>query len=339
MKALLWDAPDSMNLVEMERPTPEPNEVLIQVGSVGICGSDLEGYLGHNSLRKPPLLMGHEFAGIVADAGSGVTDWHVGDRVVINPLLSCGRCPRCIRGNANLCDERKIIGIHKPGAYAEFVTVPTGSLLRLPDSLSFASAALTEPLACSLRAARRALQGKEFAGVAVLGAGAIGLLNAFVARMLGASQVIVLDKNRERVALASELGFLSETFEPGIEEKVGRIAGKQGIDVVIDAAGFQQTRELAIRLLGAGGRLMNIGLGIDDTMLPLNYAVRSEFEIMGSFCYTRQDFSDALSLLGQGRITGDGWSALRPLSEGSRSFRELTRGAVREGKIILQPNG
>jgi threonine dehydrogenase-like Zn-dependent dehydrogenase len=339
MKALMWNAPEQMDLIEIDRPNISADEVLIKVHTAGICGSDLEGYLGHNSLRKPPLLMGHEFAGEIEAVGTGVTNARVGQRVVINPLLSCGACPRCVRGRTNLCDNRKIVGIHRPGGYAEYAAVPAKNVHLIDERLSYATAALTEPLACSLRAVRRAMADLPFANTAVIGAGAIGLLSAFVARILGASKVIVLDINPNRLKTLGRFPFdgVIDSSDSDAMTRIRRITGGEGVDVVIDAAGFQPTRSLAASLVNSGGVIMNIGLGIDDTVLPVNHFIRSEIEVKGSFCYTEQDFTDALKLLADGKVSEAGWTEIRPLSAGGPSFSELVSGKSGFGKILLQP--
>jgi threonine dehydrogenase-like Zn-dependent dehydrogenase len=338
MKAMNWTGPEKMEIIQLPIPQPKADEVLIQIRHVGICGSDLEGYMGHNSLRKPPLLMGHEFSGTIAETGEQVTGLQMGDKVVVNPLIHCGACPRCIRGQFNLCDERKIIGIHRPGAYAEYVVAPAANTAIIPDGLSFRRAALAEPLACSLRAVRRAMKDTPFGNVAVIGAGAIGILSAFTAKVLGATKVFVLDNNPKRLEITNRLGF-DGTFDSSKSEQITKLkqaAGRNGIDVVIDAAGFQPTRTLSNEIVNIGGTIMNVGLGIDDTVLPVNQWIRSETEIKGSFCYLPQDFADSIKLLSEGRISEEVWTLHRPLDEGPLSFQQLVKGEIAHGKIILE---
>ncbi|MDF2716696.1 MAG: adh 4 [Paenibacillus sp.] len=324
MKALVWTGVETMEVRDTERPVCSSDEVLIRVEAVGICGSEIEGYLGHNSLRVPPLVMGHEFCGTVVESG--------GDRPV-------GACPSCRRGLPQLCAKRALVGVHRPGAFGELVTVPRSAVVPVPADISPFRAALAEPLACSLRATRRALERHPFAGVLVFGAGGIGLLCAMTAKLLGASRVMIADTNAKRLAMAASLG-IGETANPREEElgeRVRAVFGEGGLDAVIDAAGFQPTREAAIRLVRPGGTFMNIGLGIDDTVLPINHLIRSEIEILGSFCYSQQDFHDAVRLLSEGRITEEGWTEIRPLADGGDAFAELVAGRVHVGKIFLQP--
>ncbi len=339
MKALVWNDAEKMDVEERERPVPREDELLVRIEAVGICGSEIEGYLGHNSLRRPPLIMGHEFCGVVEQAGQPGNEEWVGKRIVANPLLYCGTCDRCRKGLTQLCESRKIVGIHRPGAFAEWVAVPISAVTEVPRTMSPFRAALAEPLACSLRATRRAMQRHAFANVVVFGAGGIGLLCAKTAHLLGASKVLVVDTNRERLTMCSSIGIeeTANAREDDLEQTVKRVFGSKGADVIIDAAGFQPTREAAIRLVNPGGTFMNIGLGIDDTVLTMNFVIRSEIEILGSFCYSRQDFQDAVDLLVAGKITETGWTETRPLSDGFAAFRQLVAGKVTNGKILLKP--
>ncbi|GAA3409507.1 galactitol-1-phosphate 5-dehydrogenase [Paenibacillus hodogayensis] len=340
MKALVWTGVETMELREMAQPACKPDEAVIRVEAVGICGSEIEGYLGHNSLRVPPLVMGHEFCGTIEELGEagGGSTLRVGQKVVVNPLTACGDCALCRRDLPQLCARRSLVGVHRPGAFGERVAVPRSAVVPVPDGISPLRAALAEPLACSLRATRRALERHPFASVLVFGAGGIGLLCAMTAKLLGASRVLIADTNDKRLELVAALG-IGETANPRgqqLGERVRDVFGEAGVDVVIDAAGYQPTREAAMRLVRPGGTIMNIGLGIDETQLPINHLIRSEIEVLGSFCYSRQDFHDAVRLLAEGRIVETGWTEVRPLEAGGEAFADLVAGRVHVGKIFLQ---
>lgn len=339
MKTLVWTGSNKMEVQEAAVPEFREDELLLKVDAVGICGSEIEGYLGHNSLRVPPLVMGHEFSASVEAVGSKTDGFSKGDKVVVNPLLSCGTCNSCRKGLVQLCSKRAIIGIHRPGAFAEYVNVPASAVHVLPEAINPFRAALTEPLACSLRAARRAMQGHPFANVVVFGAGTIGLLSFLVAQILGASKIIVVDTNEARLKTPEKLGaygvFTPDT--PDYLHKIKEAMGPSGIDVIIDAAGFQATRFAAVELVNPGGTIMNIGLGIDHTQVPINVCIRSEISILGSFSYDKQDFNDSLELLKSGRIQETQWSEVRSLWEGDQAFQDLINGRVRNAKIFLTP--
>lgn len=337
MKTLMWTGPKTMVIENHETPSIKQDEVLIQVDAVGICGSEIEGFLGHNSLRKPPLVMGHEFSGTIVQLGESVNGLSAGAKAVVNPLISCGTCDRCRRGFVNICDTRQIIGIHRPGAFAEYVAVPASAICVVPRSIGSFRASLAEPLACSLRATRRALSAHPFANVLVYGVGTIGLLSAFVSKILGANKIIVLDVNDERLktvkGVGIEYGINSRTED--VPARIVEITEGKGIDVIIDAAGFLPTRTQAFDLVNPGGVIMNIGLGINETPLPINNQIRSEITVLGSFCYTKQDFYDAIQLLVEGKISEEGWSEIRPLEAGEEAFSDLVAGKVTNSKIFL----
>jgi 2-desacetyl-2-hydroxyethyl bacteriochlorophyllide A dehydrogenase len=335
MKALVWTNPNEMLIQEVEKPSAQNGEVVIKVDAVGICGSEIEGFLGHNSLRVPPLVMGHEFSGVVVESND--SEDLVGKRVVVNPLINCGKCNRCRQGLENLCDNRQILGIHRPGAFGEYVAVPSSAVVPIPEQLNSYAASLTEPLACSLRATRRAMSEKPFANVLVYGAGTIGLLSAFIAKILGAENVIVMDLNEERLKTVQEAGVehVIQSNKENVAERVTEITGEKGVDVIIDAAGFIPTRQEAVQIVNPGGVIMNIGLGIDETPIPINQTIRSEITQLGSFCYTKQDFYDALQLLISGKINESIWSEVRTIEEGHQSFEDLVNGKVIKSKIFL----
>ena len=157
MKALIYEGPRLMNMRDVPEPTPGPDEALIQVAYSGICGSELSGYLGQNTLRRPPLIMGHEFSGTIVALGEQVAadpTLAIGQRVTVNPLGYCGYCRYCMGGRHQLCPRRELLGAHRPGSFAAFVTAPARGVYPLPDNISMEHAALTEPLACALHAAQ-----------------------------------------------------------------------------------------------------------------------------------------------------------------------------------------
>lgn len=337
MKALVWQSVETMVWKNVEKPIVKDEEILIKVKAVGICGSEIEGYLGHNSLRIPPLIMGHEFCGFIAELGKEVSGFAVGQKVVVNPLIYCTECNYCRKGMTQLCANRKIIGIHRSGAFAEYVSVPATNVFPIPDHLDVYRASLTEPLACSLRATRRALERHPFSNVVIFGAGGIGLLCGKVARILGADKIVVIDTNVERLNIAMQAGvdYTINPSEDNYKEKINQFVGNKGIDVVIDAAGFQPTRSSSIEIINPGGTFMNIGLGVDETELPINYLIRNEIEILGSFSYSNWDFQDALDLLINGKVTENGWTEVREISKGDNAFKDLINRKVAVGKIFL----
>ena len=342
MEALVWLGPRDM--VQRSVPVPQlaAGEVLISVGAVGICGSELSGFLGHNSLRVPPLIMGHEGAGQVVRAQGGTFATGeaatVGARVTFNPLVVCGTCDRCLAGRSNLCRRRQLVGAHRPGAFAQYVAVPARQCYLLPEGLSLVAGSLAEPLACSIRAvAHSGVKPQE--RLLILGAGPIGLLAVAAARIQGVEQIIVSDLEPQRLDIARRWGA-SDVINAREQDVVALVQERYpgGVDTVIDAVGATSVRSQAIRAVVPGGRVVLIGLHDEESVLPANYLIRQEITVTGSFAYTDSDFAKAIDLLVRGVVQpGVDWLEERPLSGGPSAFAELVDGKARTAKIVLTP--
>ena len=329
MFALVYEAPLQMNMRQVPIPVFQPDEALIRVAYSGICGSELSGYEGKNSLRQPPLIMGHEFSGHIEAIGNAVdrADLKVGAAVTANPLVSCRQCRYCLRGRQQLCPNRKLLGAHLPGSNAEFVAIRADAVFMIPPELPLTIAALVEPAACAIHAAALAMPAPDEQGL-VVGAGPIGLMviQALVDR--GISQIFCIDLNAERLAMAEKLGAVPGTFESLVT---------QPVDIVVDAVGASATRQGCSRVVRSGGRIVWIGLHESDTALPVNDFIRREITTYGSFAYTPVDFDNALKALAEKRITlEDAWTQIEPLENGTACYEKLLHGAP-ISKIWLTP--
>jgi len=329
MFALVYEAPLQMNMRQVPIPVLQPDEVRIRVAYSGICGSELSGYEGKNSLRQPPLIMGHEFSGHIEAIGNAVDrpDLKVGAAVTANPLVSCRQCRYCLRGRQQLCPNRKLLGAHLPGSNAEFVAIRADAVFMIPPELPLTIAALVEPAACAIHAAALAMPAPDEQGL-VVGAGPIGLMviQALVDRGIG--QVFCIDLNAERLAMAKKLGAIPATFES---------LANQPVDIVVDAVGISATRQGCAHVVRAGGRIVWIGLHESDTTLPVNDFIRREIATYGSFAYTPIDFDNALKALAEKRIMlEDTWTQVELLENGTACFEKLLHGAP-ISKIWLTP--
>ena len=315
MKALVYTAPLQMQLLDVDAPTAKPGEVLVQVSAVGICGSELEGFTSQSPFRVPPLIMGHEFSGIRLDDGSPVA---------VNPVVSCRTCDLCMRGLANICRHRSIIGIQRPGAFAEFVAVPEINCYPLPESFPFTNAALVEPLANAAHAFRLA-QGYDPspARVGVIGAGALGFLTALIASRRGVPTIIVSDLSEQRRGMAAG---------SGATWIVDRLEGE--FDVIFDAVGSAATRHQSVDLLRPGGTAVWIGLHGPDAGADGLAVIRNEKRILGTFCYQDQDYRAAISIAAG--LSTD-WVATHPLTEAVPVFLALANGDLGHVKTVLRP--
>lgn len=341
MEALVWLGPSQMELRHEPIPTLGENEVLIHVGAVGICGSELSGYLGHNSLRFPPLIMGHEAAGTIV-AGSGQladgSDVHVGQRVTFNPLISCGTCDRCQAGLINLCRNRKLLSAHRAGAFAQYVSVPADLCWHLPADISFVAGSLSEPLACAVHAVGLT-DIDDNSSILILGAGPIGLCCIAAAKARGVKTIVISDISDKRLGIAREWGA-THTINAKHADTVAATLGAvpNGVSVVVDAVGTSHVRNQAIKAVVPGGTVVLMGLHEDETSIPTNYIIRQEITLVGSFCYSREDFTTAVDMISRGLVApSHEWLIERPLSQGQMSFEELIAGKAEYTKIVLIP--
>ncbi|BBI35032.1 zinc-dependent alcohol dehydrogenase [Cohnella abietis] len=332
MKALVYEGPHNLTLQIIDMPEVQAGEVLLKVEAVGICGSELEGYLGHSSIRTPPLIMGHEFCGRVAETPPGHSTLNKGDLVVVNPLLSCGKCDRCLLGQPNVCRSRAIVGIHRPGAFAQFVAVPISSITKLPSGMKPEIASLAEPLAVCIHALKLAY--RPFDNLLIFGAGPIGLLTMQAAKQMGAGAILVTDKQPQRLVYPARYGAHIALPEQ-LDKEVSETFGHKGIDLIIDCVGIQGTRHSALSLINSGGTIVMVGLGQDETTLPLNHLVRQEVTLKGAYTYTDEDFNHAVQLLVEGCIQTEEWMGLKDLEEGPEQFKALCDQRSEYSKIVL----
>ncbi len=331
MKALVYTGPEEVTYRDEPDPTAGAGDAIVRIDSVGICGSDMHAYHGKDPRRVPPLVLGHEAAGVVESG----TD--VGRRVVINPLVSCGQCDDCQGGRSNLCANRKLIGMELPGAFADRVAVPECNLIAMPDGMDPALAALTEPAATSLHAvnlaARAAHRPLSESRALVLGGGSIGLFAALCLRRHGCAEIALGDTNALRRQSAESIG-VATVYDP----LGGSGQPAEGtIDVVIDAVGTAATRQAAVAAVRPGGVIMHIGLLDAAGAMDVRKMTLAEITFIGTYTYTMVDLRATLTALHTGGLGSLDWIDRRPLSDGATAFRDLHTGNAAP-KIILQPS-
>jgi 2-desacetyl-2-hydroxyethyl bacteriochlorophyllide A dehydrogenase len=329
MKVLVYEGPRQMNIHQQIVPQPSDDEVLIRVQKAGICGSELSGYLGHNSLRKPPLIMGHEFSGVITRTGGGVTRFREGDRVTANPLVSCGNCRYCNDGRAQLCPNRSLLGAHRPGAFAEYVVVPERNVFQLDCHVSMEEGAFTEPFACAVHVCR-VLQLAPSEKLLILGAGPIGLFTLQAAQVYGLREIVVVDVNRDRLEIVSQLGAaaVSNLEELGKSEN-------GSFDAAVDAVGMSVTRQQCVNAVQPGGKVIFTGLHEADSSLPINATIRNEVQMTGAFAYSLRDFETALRWIRDGRVNLLPWVEQALLEDGGPCFEKLINGPGKIAKILF----
>ena len=338
MRAVVWRGPNQMSLDEWARPGVTAGWVAIRPEAAGICGSEVEGYVGRQPNRRPPLVMGHEFAGVVVEIGTGADAAWLGRRVAVNPIVSCRACSLCAAGRRNLCPRRRLIGVHEPGGFAELVTAPQANLAVLPEGVGPQLGALVEPLANGVHAASLALGGPIVGVGGVIGAGAIGLLALQATANACRSRLHVLELDVRRRELAATLGATAVHGSPedllqGLREDTSGL----GADFVIDAVGRESTRRLAVEAVRPGGTVVLLGLHDDVTSLSGHDLVRREVSVTGSYAYTDADFSQALALLAGGRVGIGELPAVQPLESTPALFARLAEGPTLEVKLFVAP--
>ncbi len=328
-----------MNMRDVDRPEAAADEVLIRVAYSGICGSELGGYLGHNSLRVPPLIMGHEFSGEIVALGENAASINdalaTGQQVTVNPLISPPWSKAALRGRHNLALPRNILGIHRPGSYAEYVTAPAANVYPLPAGMSLEHAALTEPLGCALRAAR--LSGCTATdSVLITGLGPIGLLTLQVVKAMGVQSIIATDTDADRIAIGQHFGVqVLNPLQDDVVAAVRAATDGAGADVAIDAVGATATRRECLDAIRPGGQVIFTGLHDEESNIQANLLIRNEISVQGSFAYTPLDFEDAFQWLAEGRIEIDPWLLKAPLAEGGACFERLLDKPGPVAKILL----
>jgi len=343
MKALVLKEYKRLAYEDAPTPEPAPEEVLVAVKACGICGSDVHGMDGSTGRRRPPIIMGHEAAGIISRVGSQVNGWSAGDRVTFDSTIYCGECKFCRQGLVNLCDRRRVLGVscedyRQHGAFADFVAVPQRVLYRLPEGLAFEHAALAEPFSIALHAARRVKVNPDDTAV-VIGAGMIGVAIIQVLKHAGCTRVINVDVVPERLALAAKLGATNtiNSVSENAAEKILSLTDGRGADLAFEAVGITATVDLALRCVRKGGATTLVGNVAPKVEFPLQIAVTRELSIFGS-CASRGDYPDCLEMLSRGELQAAPLiSATAPLADGAGWFGRLYRKEPGLLKVVLKP--
>jgi threonine dehydrogenase-like Zn-dependent dehydrogenase len=318
MKALTWHGGPRLEYGDRPAPEPGPGAVAFDVALAGVCGSDLHPYRGHHGPRTPPLVLGHEAVGSVAgDDG----------RYVVFPIVSCGACPACLRGEENLCETRGLLGLDRQGVFADTVAVDPAALTPIPAGVPDEVAVLTEPFACAVSALRYAgaAPGQR---VLVLGGGPIGLLTVHACAVRGI-EAIAVEPVAGRRALAGRLG--AAEVAASVDD-----LGPGQVDIAIDAVGIEPTWQAGVARVRAGGSVTVIGLGQAEGVVAIGDMVRRGVTMRGHYAYTRADFDAALATLAEHPPAME-WLTVLPLSEGAEAFRRLVEEPEGTVKALLVP--
>ncbi len=342
MNALLLRNYLDLAVTDMPKPAAGPGEILVRVRACGICGSDIHGYDGSSGRRQPPLVMGHEAAGVVAEVGAGVTAFREGDRVTFDSTVYCGQCFFCRRGDVNLCDNRQVLGVstgeyRRHGAFAEYVAVPAHISHHLPDALAFEHAALIEAVAVAVHAVSLTPVRLGDSAV-VVGAGMIGLLVIQALRLAGCGRIVAVDLEENRLALAKELGATDAVLaKHDVVAFVHGLTAGRGADLSMEVVGATATVNTAVRVSRNSGPLATVCNLAPQIEFPLQAVVTRQIRVMGS-CASSGEYPACIELMASGAIKVEPLiTAKAPLEAGADWFKRLYAREANLMKVILQP--
>lgn len=342
MKALVLEEYNKFVLKEVEKPRIQPDEVLVRIQACSICGSDVHGMDGSTGRRIPPVIMGHEAAGIIEQVGEKVKGWNAGDRVTFDSTLYCGECEFCKRGEVNLCDNRRVFGVscgeyRFNGAFAEYAAVNQRILYKLPEEVSFLQAAMIEPLSIAVHAVRVSNIAQD-QDVAVVGTGMIGLLLVQVLAAKGCRKLIAVDVDDDKLALAKRFGATHIVNSKGDAVKeILDITQGRGLDASFEAVGIEVTGNIAIKSLRKGGTAVLVGNLSAMESLPVQAIVTRQLSVLGS-CASAGEYDECIQLIAEKKVDVEAFvSASAPLDEGAEWFKRLYAKEPGLMKVILLP--
>ena len=335
MHALVYTGTQELVYREEKNPKIINGESIVKVSASGICGSDMHAYHGKDNRRIPPLILGHEISGTV-DKGK-----FAGKKVILNPLITCGKCNYCKNGREHLCGKRIILGMNKPierqGGFAEYVSIPDQNIYELPKTLEIKEAPIAEPTAVALHAVelgeKKIYESLKNTKVLVIGGGAIGLLSGLIlSKVKNCKEIVIVDPNEKR------LGECSKYLDADAVKPDSKSIISDNFDIVFDTVGMEVTRQQAIKAVKPGGIIIHIGLTQPSGSFDFRKATLQEVTFIGTYCYTNKDFEKTLDILANKKIGSLDWIEYRKLKDGFGAFKDIHNGTCISPKIILLVN-
>ena len=335
MHALVYTGTQELVYREEKNPKIINGESIIKVSASGICGSDMHAYHGKDNRRIPPLILGHEISGTV-DKGK-----FAGKKVILNPLITCGKCNYCKNGREHLCGKRIILGMNKPierqGGFAEYVSIPDQNIYELPKTLEIKEAPIAEPTAVALHAVelgeKKIYESLKNSKALVIGGGAIGLLSGLIlSKVKNCKEIVIVDPNEKR------LGECSKYLDADAVKPDSKSIISDNFDIVFDTVGMEVTRQQAIKAVKPGGIIIHIGLTQPSGSFDFRKATLQEVTFIGTYCYTNKDFEKTLDILANKKIGSLDWIEYRKLKDGFGAFKDIHNGTCISPKIILLVN-
>ena len=343
MKALVLEEYNKFVYREWPEPEITATEVLVHVKAVGICGSDVHGMDGSTGRRKPPIIMGHEAAGVIVKTGSDVKSWKTGDRVTFDSTIFLLNDWYTLKGLYNLSDNRMVLGVspeeyRRHGAFADYVNIPQHILYKVPEEVTFTQAAMVEPVAVAAHAVELASVGWNDS-VVVVGAGMIGLFVIQVLRSKGCGKIIAVDIETEKLEMAKKLGadYIFNQKTDNVKQEIIALTSNRGADCSFEVVGIDATVETAIESVRKGGTVTLIGNLSPFVRLPLQTVVTRQIRVQGS-CAICGEYQAVLDMIARKQIDVNSLlSAEAPLSEGAVWFDRLYKKEPGLIKVVLIP--
>lgn len=338
MRAVVYQSNNDISITTVSKPKISNNEALIRVKSAGICGSDLFVSSGKHPRVKPPLIMGHEISGLIVEIKTNEKIYlKKEDRVVINPLLSCGVCYACKEGLSHVCKDLKLVGIDTDGGFAEYVKVPVNRIFKVPDRVSFDKAALVEPLAVAIHAVRRSGL-KVGDTVVILGAGPVGLLIAYIVKLAGALKILISEINDYRLETAKKLGIhVIDAKKTNPLDEIYKYTDKKGADILFEAVGHPDTAKQIVSMVRIRGEIIIVGIFKELACVDLQEASFKEITVKGTRVYTDSDFITAINLLDNNNIKFEDMISHQFSMENAQKAFEIMKNRDNCLKILLHP--
>jgi L-iditol 2-dehydrogenase len=343
MRAMQLSEYKKLELVDVDKPAIGPKDILVEVRACGICGSDVHGYDGSSGRRIPPLIMGHEAAGVVVAIGDEVTKFSVDQRVTFDSMISCDDCPACEQGRHNLCQSRRVLGVscetyRRHGCFTEFVQVPEHIVYSIPDELPFEHAALVEPVSVAIHAVSL-LDVPDGATGVVIGTGMIGLLVVQALKVAGCSKVIAIDVDDYKLELAAKLGATTtfNAMNVDVVEEIKKLTNGEGADLSVEVVGKTQPLQTAVECVRLGGQVGLVGNLSPTVELPLQQVVTRELKLVGS-CGSNGEYPRCIELMNSREIqVAPLISEITSLDRGPEFFERLYGNEPKLMKVVLQP--
>ncbi|MDC0247581.1 alcohol dehydrogenase catalytic domain-containing protein [Pelagibacteraceae bacterium] len=332
MHALVYTGTQELVYREEKNPKIVSGESIVKVSASGICGSDMHAYHGKDNRRIPPLILGHEISGTI-DKGN-----FAGKKVILNPLITCGKCDYCTNGKEHLCDKRIILGMNRPierqGGFAEYVSIPDQNIYELPKTLEINQAPIAEPTAVALHAVelgeKELFKNLNNSKVLIIGGGAIGLLSGLIlSKVKKCKEIVIVDPNEKRLEECSKY-LDADPVKPNSKSII-----IDHFDIVFDTVGMEITRQQAIKVVKPGGVIIHVGLTQPSGQFDFRKATLQEITFIGTYCYTNKDFEKTLKILSNKEIGSLDWIEYRKLQDGAAAFQQIHDNRCAAPKIIL----